>query len=295
MDLSKAVIIPKLTVVQLDMNGYVLDKTGLVKKYEHDKKDVNKLFGSHERQLKSIELLKKRFPNQILYREAFNKEVANNASIVIAAGGDDHLKYVSHYVTNTPLIGLNTDPLKSRGGLLEDNIEKALVALEDNKFEIVDETRIDALINGKLYIPAMATYNLRKYPNSFANFRYRIEFKGEEDEHDITTGISAYVGNGVGDWPRGAGKYLDKFHEFKSTDKIMSWVVHEGNDYYRPEGYKLLTGLAKPGEELCITSYKDHCAIAPDAVVEHIKVVNSGDQIVFRISDKSLKKVMITE
>jgi len=41
-------------------------------------------------------------------------EVAHAADLVIAAGGDDHFKYVTHYLNATPVFGLNTDP--SRAG-----------------------------------------------------------------------------------------------------------------------------------------------------------------------------------
>jgi len=289
MNLSNAIIVPKLTMVQVDMHRYVIDEDGLREKYKEEGKDVNGIFASQDNQLKAIENLRNYFePSQIIHREAFNKEVSKNADIIIAAGGDDHLKYISHYVDNVPILGINTDSGRSRGELLEDNIEDALTKLDKGEFEIEEQTRIEALVNGNSYLPAMSNYPLRRYPNTFGNFRYKIEFKGEFDQHKITTGIQAYTGNANEDWPRGAGKYLKKFLKFSSTEKKIAWVVHEPNG-----NFKLLSGLIKEGEELLVTCYKDGSAIAPDAIEEHMKLIQSGDKITFRIAQKPLKVVKV--
>ncbi len=289
MDLSNIVIVPKLSMVQLDMHKYGFDEASLKCKYVSEGKDPDVIFDSHSRQLESVEKLRQRFPTAICYREGFSRDVADKASLVIAAGGDEHLKYVTHYVANTPILGLNTDPKRSRGELLEDNIDEALESLEKENFEIKEETRIEARVNQKPCMLGMSLFALRRFNDPFGNFRYKIIFNKEEEMHRITSGLLVYTGNGVDDWSRGAGKYLQKdYIELKAEDKKLAWVVNEPNG-----DYKMLTGLINEGEELNITCFKDDSAAAPDAIVEHKVKVDNGDRVSFRIAEVPLRKVKI--
>lgn len=290
MKLSNIVVVPKLSMVQVDMHRYGLNETGLKAKYLEDGKDVDGIFESHERQMKSIDLLKKYFPHAICYREGFNQTVAENADLVIAAGGDDHLKYISHYMNSTPILGLNTDPKRSRGELLDESIELTLEKLERDDFNIRDETRIEALVNENPFLPGMSVYALARN-DPFGNFRYAIEFKGENDEHKTTSGVIIYNGNGVTDWTQGAGRYLgEKLETFNPTEKKIGWVVREPHDEY-----KLLHGIISEGEELNIISYKDDSKICADGIGEHTKPVQSGDRVAFKIAEIPLRHVRMRE
>ncbi|MCK5283441.1 MAG: hypothetical protein KAK00_08610 [Nanoarchaeota archaeon] len=79
---------------------------------------------------------------------------------------------------------------------------------------------------------------------------------------------------------------IEQGNEFK-PDQIKSGVGLNGNNY------GLLTGELKLGDELHIICFKDGCAIAPDAINEHRKEVNSGYRAVFRVADIPLRQVKI--
>jgi hypothetical protein len=287
MKFSKVVVVPKLSMVQIDMHRYGLNEVDLESKYKRDGKDVNRIFESHYKQMKSVDILKKRFPNTIYQREAFNHGVADEADLVIAAGGDEHFKYISHYIKSTPILGLNTDPERSRGELLENNIENKLEKLEKNEFEIKDETRIEALVNEIPFLPGISIYAIGR-SDPFGNFRYRIEFKGKHDEHRITSGLIVYTGNGMTDWPKGAGRYLENVERLNPTERKIGWIVREPHD-----DYELMSGVIQEGEYLYIVCYKDNSTISADGIGEHIKPVESGYRIRFKISSTPLRHVRI--
>ncbi len=293
MRFSKPVVVLKLSTVQRDMNAYGLDEQGLWKKYINDGKNAADTFRSHERHMESAYLLRQRFPSAIFYHESFNRAVADDSDLVIAAGGDEHKKYVSHYVTNTPVLGLNTDPYPggSTGALLERDIELALEKLEKGEFEIHDETRIEAYaeVNGcRIAVPylGMSIFPLVRSDDPFGNVRYAIEFGGRREEHAITSGIILYTGNGFTDWTNGAGKYLGSLARFDPREKKIAWVVREPNGKY-----EMLHGVIHENEELAITCHKDHTVIAADGINEHSAELQSGHKAVFRISSLPLKNV----
>jgi len=288
MKFSKIVVVPKMTMVQVDMNRYGLDETGLRSRYAADGKDAASIFESHDRQVKSIGLLRKRFPHAIYQREAFNQAVANEADLIIAAGGDDHFKYISHYVKDAPILGLNTDPERSRGELLENSVARALEKLDKDEFKIDDETRIRAEVVGRMpFFPSMSICAVGR-SDPFGNFRYRIEFKNECDEHKITSGLIIYTGNGVTDWTKGAGRYLESVETFNPTEIKIGWVVREPHDDYR-----LMSGTVHEGENLSIVCYKDDSRISADGITEHIAHIGSGTRVRFGISPTPLRHVRI--
>lgn len=287
-DLENIAVVVKRSVVEVDMQKFSLDEKGLRERYSAEKKPVERFFGSHFRQLRSRELLYKLFPEKVHFREVLTLEFVASKDLIVAAGGDDHLKYVTHYVNSVPVLGLNTDPVRSRGELLEDDIARAVRQLEAGNYTIEDQTRIGCVVNGIPHMVAMSNYPVKRYTNPFGNYRHEVEFKGKKTEHSVTTGISAFTGNGMNDWPKGAGRYAATKPVLSPTDRSIGWIVHEPQELY-----DLHTGLVVPGEELVITCYKDDSCLAPDAVVEHLMQIKSGDVIKFRVSDNPLRKIIV--
>jgi hypothetical protein len=285
--MQKVIVVPKLSMVEVDLHRYGLTEEELMRKYAADQKDVERIFESHYAQKAAVELLKERFPDGICYREGFNRHVAQSADLVIAAGGDDHFKYVTHYLNGTPILGLNTDPKRSRGELLEDNVKEALAKLEKGEFEIKQETRIEALLNGKVQLPAMSIYSVGRDEDSDGNFRYKIQANGSVVTHPVTSGIIVYAGNGTGDWAKGAGRYAGTaLPHLNPTEGNIAWVVREPNDTY-----ELLYGIITEENTLTVTCHKDDSKATPDAIREHKIKLKSGDKLEFRASEVPLYHV----
>ncbi len=283
--LSNVIIAPKLSRVQMDMVRYGVDEKGLRKIYTK-RGNAEQIFSNHTEHMRALDFLEKKIPGSLVSRDNFNESIASKASLVIAAGGDDHFKFISHFLKKTPILGLNTNPKSSKGELLEKNIHAAIKNLESGKFRIIPETRIDAAVNGRRLFDGTCIYALGS-ANPFGNFRYIVEFKKMKEEHRITSGILVYSGNGSKDWVAGAGRYLGKkIKFFKPAEKKLGWLVRESR-----ADYNLLAGTIEEGEELKIIPLKDNSFISPDAVIEQKEKIQSGDVVIFRISPLPLLRV----
>ena len=283
--LSNVLIVPRLSRVQIDMARYGVDEKGLEKIYAK-RGNAEQIFFNHMEHMSALDFLEKKFPGSLVSRDDFNESIASKASLVIAAGGDDHFKFISHFLKKTPIFGLNTNPKSSRGELLEKNTDAAVKNLESGKFRIIPETRIDAAINGRPLLPGTCIYALG-CANPFGNFRHAVEFKKKKEEHRITSGILVYSGNGSKDWVAGAGRYLGKkIKFFKPAEKKLGWLVRESR-----ADYNLLAGTIGEGEELKVIPLKDNSFISPDAVIEHKEEIQSRDVVIFRVSSTPLMRV----
>ncbi|HLD00566.1 MAG TPA: NAD(+)/NADH kinase [Candidatus Nanoarchaeia archaeon] len=78
------------------------------------------LLSSHNTQQKSIEAAVKAVEHkglnyQLIYRGDLTQDIADKYSFVISVGGDGTLLDVSHFIKDTPILGLNSDPNSSIG------------------------------------------------------------------------------------------------------------------------------------------------------------------------------------
>ncbi|NOZ81201.1 MAG: hypothetical protein GXP63_06025 [DPANN group archaeon] len=290
MDPKKILIVPKLSMVLADMHRYVIDYETLLEKYHQEMKSASYLIEHHRNQIRSLEVLRNVLPEATwLSREQFNAMEAEKADLIISAGGDDHLKYLSHYVKDTPIIGLNSDPKKSVGALLESDIEETVRKLLDDDFQIHKETRITARIGIETYVNALSLYNLMMN-NPDDNCRFIILDNGKHEVISISTGIQFYNGNATEDWSKGAGKYLgDRRTIFRPTERRIGYIIREPHDDYAHNH-----GVLEEGEVLIIRCEKDNNRISPDGIKEHYKLTNRGEEVFFSISDQPLHRVRLT-
>ncbi len=94
---------------------------------------------SHDIQKKTIEtvlaaLTKRRIAHKHICRADLGKESLSLYDLVISVGGDGTLLEVSHYVTSTPIFGVNSNPQSSIGfftAATADTIEDSIVHLDD--------------------------------------------------------------------------------------------------------------------------------------------------------------------
>ena len=84
--------------------------------------------------------------------EELSEEKLVGKKLVIVIGGDDHFKRVSHSIPpGVKIMGLNSDPVRSRGALLSqaaENLEGMVQDLERGCYEVELWSRLAVAVNG---------------------------------------------------------------------------------------------------------------------------------------------------
>ncbi len=293
MNTSNIVIVPKMSKYELDLHMLRLTHDQLVAWYERTGIDSEKIIRSHEAQKQSLAEFKRLFdPEQFIHREQLTKEVADNADLVIALGGDNHFQYVSHFLDNSELImGVNLDPARSVGELTyftTQGFEEVLKRLERDDFEVEEWTRIEAISHGQITVPATSELSFGENIDSNMS-RYIIEIRGERDEQKAS-GLLVATGAGSTGWYNSEGRYLfgEKGNVFPKTERIARFLARA--PYGELSRYTMLEGILREGEILTVRSLNDaEGVIKVDAIEKY--PFEMGAEAVARISDNSLRVV----
>ena len=154
MKIENIVVVPKLSKYELDMHLLNLTSDQLLQKYKEEGVDINRMLSSHERQKSALNKLKELLPGALFVsRDQFTKDIAGNSDLVIAFGGDNHFQYVSHFLEDKLILGINSDPDSSVGALTYftvDSFANELKDIKDGKYNTEDWTRLGVYFNGDL-------------------------------------------------------------------------------------------------------------------------------------------------
>lgn len=294
MKLSNIIIIPKLSKYELDMHRYNLTHEELIDKYKEEGVNLERIMSSHERQKESLNKLKNFFSEQqFISREKLTREIAANSDLVIAFGGDNHFQYVSHFIDNGLIMGINSDPLTSEGSLVYFTIKdfkNTLKKLEKGDFQVEEWTRLEAGLNANYIGLATCDYFLGESERKYMS-RHILELKGKKEEQKCS-GLLIITGAGSTGWYNSAYRYLNmienKFSKTKKSARFLATEPYKG----RLSGYSMSEGTLEKGEELIVHSLNDDNGIlSVDSLEDHN--FNRGATTVIRISDKSLNVIKV--
>jgi NAD kinase len=218
------------------------------------------------------------------WKNNLKKSDLENVDFVISIGGDGTALTASHYLTDKPLLAVNSNPGKSEGALTTlniDELEKKLDEIKDNKHKIEKLERIEVLVNGKkidfLALNEVFIANEKAYLIS----KYKLKYRGNEEEQR-SSGLIFATGAGSTAWFRSAGGV-----PFESHKKFIKLLVRE--PYFGRLGkFKLLKADIKENEEIEIFPMMDS-VLAIDSIRE-IKL-KEGDRVKIKISDSPLERI----
>jgi len=291
MDTSKIIIVPKLSMYELDLSKYNVPHEELIEKYCKEGIDADRILSSHKRQKESLDELKRFFlEKQFIPRDKLTKEIANSSDIVISLGGDNHLQYVSHFIDDTLLMGINSDYVGSLGALTyfaAKNFETMLRKIEQNYFEVEKWTRLEAKINNIPIQRATTEYLLGQ--KEMKSMSRHIIKANENEEEQQCSGLLVVTGSGSTGWYDSSCRYIHKDgNKFPKTEEIAVYLAKEP---VASSKNKMLEGILKSGEELTVASLNDDGIISPDCIEEY--QFNRGAIASIKISDKPLKVINI--
>lgn len=164
--------------------------------------DAQKTRASHKVQKKTLKKVISKLKNlgvdhQLVYRADLNKIKDWDFDLIISVGGDGTFLEVSHYVKDTPVLGVNSDPENSVGYFCvanPTNFDEVIAKID--QLPKTKLNRLKILINGK-ELPELALNDIFfAHPNPAATTRYILEneeFKGSGLLACTSAGSSAWI------------------------------------------------------------------------------------------------------
>ncbi|MEI6849864.1 MAG: NAD(+)/NADH kinase [archaeon] len=233
----------------------------------------------------SCRLIEKHFSPIYAWKNNLEKKDLKDIDLVIALGGDGTVLSASHYLTEKPLLAVNSSPTKSEGALTTlsvANLGTKLNAIKNGKFKTEKLERIEVFINDKpldiLSLNEVFIANEKAYLIS----KYKISFKSKEEEQR-SSGLIFSTGTGSTAWFKSA-----KGTPFAADSKFIKMITRE--PYKGKLGkFSLTEATINEGEEFHVYPLCNS-VLAIDSI--HEFKVKEGDKITLRISSHPLLRII---
>jgi NAD kinase len=269
----EVIVVSKKSRLERECELYNLTREQLMARYRDAGESGLRIFASDVRQQESVARCKEELsPSQVLTLEELKSRLPlPGVKVIIALGGDDFLKLVSHTVDTIPVMGVNSDPVTSHGALLPITIHQlpeALKALEAGTYHREEWTRIRLSIDGKECGSALNDIVLGKRDFRLSS-KHELEYRGEKVLQK-SSGILISTGSGSTGWYASAGLYLGNGDRtFGKTVPQARFELREPQVRFEGDGLerrvvfpKFVEGEILAGETLRITSFNDDGGIA---------------------------------
>ncbi len=226
---KKILICPKLSKYEWDLHKFKFSHKELIEEYKKEGVDYEYILQSHERQLQSRALAKEIFPNAlIIQKDNLTKENIKKVDITIALGGDNHFQYVSHFIENELILGVNSDFLSSEGVLLSgttNNLELISNRCNNDDYIIEKWTRINVIINKKQVTRATCDIFVGEAERHLTS--RNIIFYNGLTRQQKSSGILITTGSGSTGWYNSASRFIDEEPIFDPKSKYAKFIVTE--------------------------------------------------------------------
>ncbi len=286
----KILIVAKESKYEWERKKFGLSHEEIVKKYGAEGANLEAILKSHESQTASKAKLMQLLPDADITSISGIKRRIFGYDLVIAFGGDNSFQYVSHYVGETPIMGINSDPSRSVGALCAwsvSNLADAINAINSAKYAIENWITLQAEIDGVPLMPATSEYFFGEDRRKDMS-RHVMIYRGKRFEQK-NSGIVIATGAGSTGWYDSAGRYIfQKSNKVPKTEQRAVFVITEP---YHPKADDVLAGELLPGEELVLYSLNDAKGYATADSWEEYDF-SRGKKAVIKISDKPLRVVV---
>lgn len=282
------VVVAKESKYEYEQRKFGLTNAQLAEKYKSEHANLKAILTSHDVQLTSRKKILSLFPSAKLMMMS-NLHASISADLVISLGGDNSFTYTSHFVVDTPIAGINSDPSRSTGALCGWN---DIFAFADmwKKMAYKKEAwiRLNAIIDGKQITPATCEYFLGEKLRKDMS-RHILVYRGREYEQK-SSGVLIVTGAGSTGWYDTAGRYhFPKGNRFAKTEKKARFLITEPFRYEKEKD--LYAGELLPGEEVILYSLNDGQGYATADCWDEYDF-SRGKKASIRISDSPLHVVV---
>jgi len=247
----KILLISKHSKYEWERKQLSLTHDELVSKYNKERANLDAIMEAHEKQLHVRTTFKRVFTDSKFCMMHELSDTITDYDMVMVLGGDNAFTYVSHYIKNIPVLGINSDPDRSTGHLLkwsatdDQSIFDLAEVIDFHHYGISKWTRLEATIDGKVISPATSEYffgeRMRKNMS-----RHILVYRDKEYEQKCS-GILFTTGAGSTGWAHSSSN----IPPWDPSDKYAGFVVTE------PYMSECNGGELLPGEELTLYSLND--------------------------------------
>jgi hypothetical protein len=265
MDLSRLLVAPKVSKFEWDLNRYGVTSRELIRKYEREGVDTDRILKSHEQQKDALREFKRLFPDATyVARGQITRKLVDKALLVVSLGGDNHFQYVSHFVEKTLMIGVNLDPSRSEGmlnSLPASQAEDLRRKLEDKGLKNFESwTRIQIALDG-VKLAHLAVSEVYMGESLRSNMSRHVLFKGRRREEQKCSGIVFSTGSGSTGWYDSAARYLfPKGAAFSKRVTEIRFVLTEPYSGKLARS-KMKHGVIRPTEKIKVLSLNDSSGV----------------------------------
>jgi len=201
-----------------------------------------------EKHLKTVEKVREILKNEnthVIRANEIDDIYFNDVDLVLTIGGDGTFIRAATLVKDAIIMGINSEPEFSEGGLTsikEDELDFINEILK-GKFKTTEKDRIKVKINGKELKEIVLNEVYVGAEHQYHTSRYIIKTK-EKQEEQRSSGVLIATGSGSHAWYKSAGGA-----PFTSDSKKLRFLVREpflGN-LFKP---KMLNGEIKQGDKI---------------------------------------------
>jgi len=210
------------------------------------------------------------------------REHFRDKELIITVGGDGTFVRATHFLKETPIVGINSDPESSAGvltNLSSFELEK-LSEILNGKYLLTKRQRAQVIKKNKLLDELVLNEIYLGARDQFHTSRYIVNLRGNKEEHR-SSGAIISTGSGSTGWYKSAGG--EPFHP--NADNLML-IVREPtkNRVYNP---KILNEKIELKESIFFESLnRNNGVIAIDG--ETTYEFNFGDIVEIRLSNDRL-------
>ncbi len=158
------------------------------------------------------------------WKNTLIKKHLKNIDLVISIGGDGTTLSASHFLTNTPILAINSNPEKSVGALttlVSEQVEERLKQITSKDFKEEKLERIEVFINNNP-LPLLALNDVFiANKKAYLISKYKLKFKDKE-EIQMSSGLLFSTGTGSTAWFKSSGG-----EPFSPQSKFIKMLARE--------------------------------------------------------------------
>lgn len=262
MSQMKILIVAKQSKYEWEKQKFGLSHDELTTKYSSERANLDAILLSHEKQIQVRERIKDIIPSATICTMEKSPEYLTDEMVkerewdmIIVVGGDNSFTFVSHWAADIPVLGVNSDPVRSVGALTrwaihdDQSIYDLVEIIDFHEYDIHSWSKLGATIDGRIITSASNEYFFGER-QSCKMSRHVLVYKGQEYEQK-SSGIIISTGAGSTGW---YSSVRGKQAVFDPTWDIGAFVVREP---YDPDGSGCYAGEIDSNDEIILYSLND--------------------------------------